>query len=406
MSAIEETSPLVGVDEALERVLANVAVRPRETVAIAEACGRVLAADATALVDLPRFPSSAMDGFAVRADDCPGVLTVIDRVQAGIPSARVLEPGQAIAIATGGVIPSGADTVVPIEEATDRGTEVAIELSPRAGAHIRPVGGDIAADTIVGRAGTVIGPARLAALAATGCASVLCGQRPRVVIVATGSELRPPGSDLEPGQIYESNGAMLGALCTLAGGTVEHVTAIPDDPEAHRVALERALTADVVLTSGGVSVGAHDLVRPTLAALGVGEVLWGVRMRPGKPLYVGRRDDTLVFGLPGNPVSSYVSAVLFVIPALLALQGAHEPGPTYGEAPLAAAAPLRPEREDFVRGRWLPNGAIEPLARQESHMIVAAAEADVLARLPAGTQPLPAGSPVRYLRLDERVSGA
>jgi molybdopterin molybdotransferase len=258
----------------------------------------------------------------------------------------------------------------------------------------------------VGRAGSSVGVARLAALAASGVATVRCGRRPRVAIVTTGSELREPGAELRPGEIYESNGAMLAALFADAGAEVAAIRVVADDDDAHREALTDALRADVVVTSGGVSVGPHDLVRPTLATLGVREVFWGVAMRPGKPLAFGTRDATLVFGLPGNPVSSFVGAMLFVVPALLALQGAAEPGPRYLRGRLLAPAPPRPGREDFVRALVRPDGGLDVLERQESHMIVAAAEASALVRLPRGDTPIPAGTEVSYLRLDVRSTGA
>jgi molybdopterin molybdotransferase len=226
-------------------------------------------------------------------------------------------------------------------------------------------------------------------------------------VLATGTELRPPGTTLAEGEIYESNGPMLRALLQLAGAEVDVLRPVADDPDAHHTALAEALAAaDVVVTSGGVSVGPHDLVRPTLAALGVEEVFWGVAMRPGKPLSFGVRDGTLVFGLPGNPVSSYVSATLFVVPALLALQGASVPGPLYGRGRLSVDLTPRAFRDDFLRAAVDADGGVTPLARQESHMIVEAADANALVRLRAGTEPVLAGTLVDYLRLDLRPSGA
>jgi molybdopterin molybdotransferase len=308
-------------------------------------------------------------------------------------------------IATGGVVPAGADAVVPIEDAKERDGEVELP-AVAAGAHVRPAGGDIRAGSIAGRGGSVVGPARLAAIAASGAAAVVCGRRPRVAVLTTGTELRPPGATLAEGEIYESNGPMLRALLRLAGADVDVLRPVADDEDAHRDALSRALAADVVVTSGGVSVGPHDLVRPTLASLGVEEVFWGVAMRPGKPLSFGVRGPTLVFGLPGNPVSSYVSALLFVVPALLALQGASAPGPTYLRGVLTADLEPRPTRDDFLRATVDAEGSLTPLARQESHMIVEAANANALVRLRAGATTVPAGSVVGYLRLDLRASGA
>jgi molybdopterin molybdotransferase len=398
-------APLTSVDEALRLVLSRVTPLAVEEVPIADAAGRILAEDVRAAVDLPRFPSSAMDGFALRSAETPGELPVVERIAAGRPASRALQPDEAMGIATGGVVPDGADAVVPLEDVVSIEDAVRVpRIEP--GANVRPVGGDIARGALVGRAGAPVGAARLAALAAAGTPVVRCRRRPTVAIVSTGTELREPGEQLAPGEIYESNGAMLAALLTSAGAVVRRIRAVADDEDAHRVALAEALACDVAVTSGGVSVGPHDLVRPTLAALGVEEVFWGVAMRPGKPLAFGVRDATLVFGLPGNPVSSFVSATLFVVPALLALQGATEPGPRYLRGLLDADATPRPGRDDFVRAALSAEGRLTPHGRQESHMIVAAADADALVRLPAGPAPLPAGTEVAYLRLDTRPAGA
>jgi molybdopterin molybdotransferase len=251
--------------------------------------------------------------------------------------------------------------------------------------------------------GTLLGASRLAALAAAGIASVRSPRRPRVAIVTTGTELRRPGETLRPGEIYESNGLMLATLFAAAGADVERLDAVADDPAAHRDALARGLERDVVVTSGGVSVGPHDLVRGTLAELGVDEILWGVAMRPGKPFAFGVRGRTLAFGLPGNPVSSLVGALLFVRPALRALLGDPSPSPSFRDGVLAADVACHAEREDFVRARLVQRAdgpVLEPLAGQESHMIVAASRADALVRIPRGAAVVTAGSVVRYLPLD------
>jgi len=391
------------IDEALAAVLGRAAPLGSETVPLAELRGRVLAGDAVAAVDLPSFRSSAMDGFAVRSEDTPGLLPVVDRIPAGRPAAGSLEPGTAMGIATGGVVPDGADAVVPIErvvEVADR-----IELAERAepGAHVRPVGGDVRAGELVVSAGTLLGPAQIGALGAAGIGSAACAARPRVAVVSTGTELRPPGEPLGPGQIYESNGAMLAAALESVGALVERIAPVEDDEAAHREALERALGADVLVTSGGVSVGPHDLVRQIERELGVEEVFWGVAVKPGKPLAFGVRGRTLVFGLPGNPVSSLVGMLLFVRPAILALQGAAEPGPSFDVAALARAVTRNPSRDELIRAVARADGdgtALDPVSGQESHMIARAAGANALALVPAGSGELAAGAPVRYLRLD------
>ncbi|TMJ94295.1 MAG: hypothetical protein E6G67_09920 [Actinobacteria bacterium] len=214
--------------------------------------------------------------------------------------------------------------------------------------------------------------------------------------------MRPPGVALEPGQVYEANGAMLAVALAAVGADVRQIGAVADDEAAHRDALRRALDADVVVTSGGVSVGPHDLVRRVLEELGVDEVFWGVAVKPGKPISFGVRGETLVFGLPGNPVSSLVGCELFVLPAVRALQGASDPGPAYELGRLAASVRRNANRDEFLRARRTATAdgvALEPVQGQESHMIARAAGADALVFAPRGDGELPAGELIRYLRL-------
>jgi len=401
--SVSDVVELLSVEEALARILARVRPLGAETVPLAEAAGRVLAEDAIAAVDLPGFPSSAMDGFALRAADTPGSLPVVGHVAAGRPAARALEPGEAMTISTGGVVPSGADAVVQIELVETDGETVTVGDAVVLRANIRPRGGDIAAGAPVVTAGTRLSPSRIAALASAGVAGPRCSRRPRVAVVTTGTELRIPGESLEPGQIYESNGLMLQSLLAGAGALVERGASVADDEDAHRAALARALEADVVVTSGGVSVGQHDLVRRTLAELGAQEDFWGVAMRPGKPLSFSTRGSTLVFGLPGNPVSALVGGLLFVLPALRALQAETRPEPRFRLGVLAAAATRRPERDDYQRALAEERDGtvvLHPGSGQESHMVAHAAAADALVHIPRGEDELPAGSTVRYLPLD------
>ncbi len=393
---------LLSVDEALARVLARVTALPVEPVPLAEAGGRILGEPALAQVDLPPFASSAMDGFAVRAADTPGILPVVGRIAAGRPADRALTQGEAMGIATGGVVPDGADAVVPLERVVDHANTIEIPAAVALGDNVRARGGDIRAGDDTVPAGSVLTPARLAALAACGISHVRCHARPRVVMLATGTELRAPGETLRAGEIYESNGIMLEAALAAVGAVVERHGSVADDDASHRGALERALSADVVVTSGGVSVGPHDLVRAVGSSLGVDEVFWGVAMRPGKPLSFGVRGATLVFGLPGNPVSSLVGCLLFVRPAVLALQGAADPGPRFLPGVLAAPARRNPARDDFVRARatWGEAGVeLQPITGQDSHMIVRTAAADALVHIPRGEGAVGAGAAVRYLPL-------
>jgi len=393
---------LLSIDDALERILAEVRPLTAEDVPLAEARGRFLAEDAVARVDLPPFASSAMDGFAVRSGDTPGSLPIAFRIAAGRPADRALAPGEAMGIATGGVVPEGADAVIPIEYVVDHDNEVEIPDTVASGANVRPRGGDVRAGEMVAGAGSRLSAAQIGGLAAAGLPAVRSSRRPRASVLTTGTELRVSGEPLGAGEVYEANGVMLAAQLASAGALVETLPALVDDEEAHRSALERALDADMLVTTGGVSVGPHDLVRRIEAELGVREVFWGVAVKPGKPLAFGVRGQTLVFGLPGNPVSSLVSFELFVRPAVLVLQGASDPGPRYETGTLAAPVRRNAERDEFLRGNReitdvLPR--VTALTGQESHMIARAASADVLLHVPRGEGELPAGSTVRFLVL-------
>ena len=227
-------------------------------------------------------------------------------------------------------------------------------------------------------------------------------QRPSAAVLATGSELRRPGEPLEPGQIYEANGVLIEAQLASAGAAVERLSTVADDEDAHRTALGRGLEADVFVTSGGVSVGPHDLVRRIEAELGVEEVFWGVSVKPGKPISFGVRDGRLVFGLPGNPVSVLVGFELFVRPAVLALQGVADPRPRFERARLGGELERSPGRDELVRARLRLDDegtVVEPLPGRESHMIARAALADALVLVRRGDDRLETGDPVEFLRL-------
>jgi molybdopterin molybdotransferase len=393
---------LLSLDEAVREVLECVRPLAAEHVPLDAAAGRVLAEDARAAVDLPPFASSAMDGFALRAADAPGPLPVVARIAAGRPAERPLAVGEAMAIATGGTVPEGADAVAPIEIVVENDNTVELAASIEAGANVRPRGGDVHAGDVVVSAGERLGPAQVAGLAAAGLGAVACGRRPRAAVLATGTELRAPGEPLESGQIYEANSFLLAAALAGAGAEVERLPVAEDDEASHRAALERALRADVVVTSGGVSVGPHDLVRRIEAELGVEEVFWRVAVKPGKPVSFGVRGETLVFGLPGNPVSTLAGFELFVGPAVLALQGARAPGPVFLPGRLERAVRRDPARDQLVRARRRLDAdevVLEPLTGQESHMIVRAAGADALVLVPRGDGELLPGASVRYLSI-------
>ena len=389
---------LLAFEEALARVLEHAVPLPAEEVELRDGAGRVLAEDARAAVDLPPFPSSAMDGFALRAADTPGELPIVARIAAGSPAERDLAAGEAMAIATGGVVPGGADAVIQLELVADSGNAIKVGESVAEAANIRPRGADVRAGDLAVEAGTRLSARHVGALGAAGVASVSCRSQPVAAVLATGSELQRPGEPLEPGQVYEANGTLLAAALADAGAHVASVSSVADDEGEHRRALERALEADVVVTSGGVSVGPHDLVRRTAEELGVEELFWRVAVKPGKPVSFGVRGPTLVFGLPGNPVSTLVGFELFVRPALRALEGERDPGPRFEDGRLARSVRRNAVRDELVRARRTADG-LEPLTGQESHMIVRAAAADALVLVRRGEGDVAAGEPVPFLRL-------
>jgi molybdopterin molybdotransferase len=344
-----------------------------------------------------------MDGYAVRAAETPGTLKVAGESAAGAPFDGELRPGEAVAISTGAVVPDQADAVVPIEVVQRTEDTITIEAATKPGAFVRYAGSDIERGAPMLAAGTRVGPAQIGAAAAVGLGELPCHRRPRVAILTTGSELVQPGRALRDGEIYDSNGPMLRAALRTSGSEVQLIPAAADTREAHRDALEQALMNDVVISSGGVSVGEHDLVRDVGFELGVREIFWRVAMRPGKPLAFGVHDRTLLFGLPGNPVSTLVGFELFVRPALLALQGARNPRPPFRSGMLASDVERLAERDDLIRVQVVGgDGAqtfVAPLAGQQSHQIAITAQADGLALIPRGDGKLAAGTTVDYLPL-------
>jgi molybdopterin molybdotransferase len=288
------SADLMSVDQALATVLSAATPLPGEQVSLRDAVGRFLVSDVHAGLDLPPFDNSAMDGFALRAADTPGELRVVGESASGRPFAGVVESGEAVIISTGAMIPQGADTVVIIE-AVDRVTSgssahtVTIGHAAPPGDCFRLAGSDVRRGDLVLSAGTHVGPAQIGAAASLGLAQLPCGGRPRVAVMPTGDELRPPGERLGPGQIYNSNGPMLRGLLEHAGAVVTEISAVADTLEAHCEALSVALDHDLVVSSGGVSVGPHDLVRASAKQLGVRELFWRIALKPGKPLTFGVR---------------------------------------------------------------------------------------------------------------------
>ncbi len=397
---------LISLAEAQRLVLERVEPLEAERVPIERATGRVLAEAALAVVDLPPFASSAMDGYALRAADtgsAPVTLPVVGRIAAGGPASRPLGAGEAMAIATGGAVPEGADAVVPLEVVEEEGGRLAVPAPVEAGSNVRGRGGDVRAGETVLEPGVVLRAGRVGALAAAGVAEIRCAKRPRVGILVTGSELRQPGENLGPGQIYESNGLLLATALQLAGAVPAQLGVVPDSEEEHERTMERALLGfDMLVTTGGASVGPHDLVRKVQAGLRVEEVFWGVAIKPGKPVAFGVRRDHLVFNLPGNPVSVLATFELLVRPAVNALLGLPDPLPAFLPGALAIPVRRNPERDEFVRATVASEDSapvLSPVLGQDSHMIVRAGRAAGLVWIPAGEGELAAGSAVRFLLL-------
>jgi molybdopterin molybdotransferase len=310
---------MLTVEQAQAHVMSEISVGPAESAPLDESLGRILREDVIAAQDLPPADNSSMDGYAVRAADLAEVpvrLRVTDDIAAGHPTSRALEPGTAMRIMTGAFVPEGADTVVQVE-LTDGGTEmVTIAKALARGANIRRRGEDMRAGDVVIRKGLRIGPAEIAMLAAAQKTTVLVGRRPTVAILSTGDELIEPGETLTPGKIVNTNGPLLAALVREAGAIPRVLGIVRDTKEATVAALEIALESDFVLSSGGVSVGAFDFVKDALDAIGAETKFWRVAMKPGKPVVLSRLRDRVILGLPGNPVSTFVSFHLFAAPAL------------------------------------------------------------------------------------------
>ena len=390
--------PLLPIADARALVLS--ACRPigNESVPIAAALDRVLAADLDAAGDVPPFPCSAMDGYALMPGPAGRTMTIVAESRAGLPTTHTLNDHEAIRISTGGAIPAGATAVIPQENVDAQDGTITTRTATNLGDHVRGRGEDMRAGGTVLKAGTVLGAAELGAAVSAGVAELTVARRPKVQVLSTGDELKAPGEPLGPGEIHNSNGPMLVALAEHQGGVSPPPDRLPDDPAATEKGLQAALeTADVVIVSGGVSVGPHDHVKPALASLGVEEIFWRVALQPGKPTWFGRRDDALVFGLPGNPVSAVVTFSLFVAPALAKLQGKSAENPLFDEAALATAVPRNRDREQAIRVRLeRQNGRLTaiPNGPQGSHIVTSLLGADALAVIPAGAGTLEAGTVV------------
>ena len=394
---------MLSLDDALARLLTHAAPVASERVALTDAAGRVLADPRiVAAVDVPAFANSSMDGFALRAADAPGTLRVAGESAAGAGSLPAVEPGTAIRIMTGAPMPPGADAVVPVEDVAESNGVVSIPGSVSAGAFVRMAAHDTRAGDEVRLAGP-LSPAKLAVLASIGLGSVEVRRRPMVAILSTGDELVAPGDPLRHGQIHDANGPALAAAVTEAGGEPLLLPRVGDDPEAiERVLRGVAASADLVVTSGGVSVGRHDHVRAVLECHGALD-FWRIAVQPGKPLAVGELAGTTVIGLPGNPVSALVTFELFVRPFVRAMLGLVGDGRARVRAVVSERIPKDGGRRAFLRvvvDAFHDGYVARPAGGQQSSQLRPMADANALLIVPEGADAAEPGTAYEAIVLE------
>lgn len=416
----------VTVDDAEASVVETTPLRPH-TVPVREASGcwlasapGVAAGGYVARWDLPSASVSVMDGWAVRAADLEAAnrdgkdaleLRISGESAAGHPRDAPLRPGEVAQVSTGAVVPAGADAVVPREEGSTRRAESADDVrvvldaaavsQTRPGRYVRPAGSDVARGELLLEAGVRVGPGEFALLAGAGVWEVSVHPRPRVAIVGTGDELVPVGTIPRRGQVVSTNVDMLAAQVRAAGATPTHMVDVPDERHALHAALATGLEADVLVTTGGASVGDHDLVFEQLRRLGYRPRFVRVRLRPGRPTVFGFVDDTPVLMLPGNPASSHVAFELFGVPLLRRLGGCPRDGARTPRREMVLAEDVQPmrSRDKYDRARVAPDGRVVPLAQQQSGALRSIANYDVLMRVPAGTETLRHGSSVEVIEV-------
>lgn len=396
---------LLPVEDALRIILSHIPPVTSEDVPLDQAVGRVLAAPVVAGHDQPPFNASAMDGYAMRAADVSEGqwLDIIGTSQAGAGFHGEVGPHQAVQIFTGAPVPGGADTVIMQEEALRNGDRVRFTAPARLGHSVRPKGNDFATGQTLLASGTRLTPMQIAVAAAANAGGLTVARRPRIALMATGDELVLPGSPLGPDQIVASNSYGLGAMLAPYAESIADHGIVADDAALLHARLSEALgpEPDFLITTGGASVGEHDLVQDVLKDLGVTLDFWRINMRPGKPLMVGSRGRTLVFGLPGNPVSAMVTALVFIKPALRAFLGQQETAPW--ALPLAAPTPPNTARRHFMRARLVhtPTGPMaEPINQTDSGHTSSLAAADLLIVLPEHDPGQPIGTLVATFPID------
>ena len=403
---------MLSVAEALARITAAFAPLPGETVGLGEALGRVLAEDVAARVTQPPADVSAMDGYAVRAADVtrvPARLAVVGRAPAGGAYEGVLGPGQAVRIFTGAPLPEGADAIVIQEDTETEGDTVIVKEGAAEGRYVRPAGLDFRAGEVGLEAGRLLSARDVGLAAAMDRPWLRVHRRPRVALLATGDEVVLPGDPRGPYQIVSSNGFSLAAFVQACGGQAIHLGIAPDDVAALEALVEGARGADLLVTTGGVSVGEHDLIRDALDQKGLDLDFWRIAMRPGKPLLFGRIGPTPILGLPGNPVSSLVCATLFLRPAIEVMLGRKGGDQAPETAILGADLGANDRRQDYLRARIEVDSAgrrrAVPFARQDSSMLATLAQADCLIVRGPLAAPAKAGEVVEIVPLSGGVLG-
>ena len=376
---------MISEEEARLRILDKIKPLPERALPLAKALCCFAARDYFARLPLPTFDNSAMDGYAVVASACKkgARLRVTGEQAAGRDRQLRVSPGDAVRIFTGAPMPAGADAVVMQEDVTRDRDEIAINTDVEAGEFIRRRGCDLAEGQRIVAKGERIRAATLGLLASQGIAEVAVGDEVRAAIVSTGDELVQPGGKLEPGQIYESNSALLNALLDGCGAIVKSIEHCRDDRESLIAAIKRGSKNHVLIISGGVSVGEHDLVRDALLELGAQIDIWRVAIKPGKPFLFGKLGDCFVFGLPGNPVSAFATLLQFVRPAILRMMGAANLDLPQVPAKLVGDLTNESDRAHYIRGK-LEDGKFSPVGRQESHALFGLSQSNALLRLAVG----------------------
>ena len=396
---------MLDLNEAIQRILGVVPPPVNERISLPEAHGRVLKANILSPMDVPAFDNSAMDGYAVLAADVaqasadhPIALRLVGQSAAGAVFNREITRGTCVRLFTGSLLPAGADAVVMQEDTRANGTEVLVLDAVKPWENVRFKGEDIKAGKTIAETGTRLTAAQLSLLAATGVVDLDAGKQPVVGLVATGTELKEPGQRLEAGQIYESNRVGLSALVVQSGGIPKVFPLIEDVLTSTSKALEEAFDeCDIVVTSGGVSVGEFDFIKPAFERIGGHLEFWKVSIKPGRPFVLGRLGQKLLFGLPGNPVSAMVTFLLLVRPALLRWQGAMDVAPPTQSGVLADAISNDGNRQHYVRVQIDSSGNVRSAGIQSSHMLNSLAKADGLLAVPPNSR-LEAGTRVNIVR--------